>query len=78
MNSEIEYKLLQMFNEISLKQNYERGCSSEIEVTKDETSLTKIYTQKFIFGKGNKDYKYKGYVITDLDNNVIEEKYEEI
>lgn len=78
MNNEIENKLLQMFNEISSKQNYERGCSSEIEVTKDETNLTKIYIQKFIFGKENKDYEYKGYVITDLENNVIEEKYEEI
>lgn len=76
MNDEISNKLFKMFNEISLKENYEKGCSSDVEKSNDETNLTKIYSQKFIFGKNDKKYEYKGYVITNLNDEIIESKYE--
>lgn len=77
MNSEIENRLLQMFIKISEEMKFDRGSSSEIEMIKDETTLNTTYKQEFFFGKNNEEYKYLAYVMTNLNNLIIEEKYEE-
>lgn len=64
-----------MFDEIVDEKKYPSGSSSEIEVVQDELTLSKIYTQKFLFENIDKKYEYIATVITDLQGNIKTYEY---